>query len=169
MESMKRIFLIILTFCLIREISVQSQTTHSSGSYYRLENIDSLNKYSLDSIRGELQYFGINEDIVDGLIFPIIIYKTFDDWTGDNLFNFIRKNQFSLDYIRTKGKLFNYNGKLYAELRFFNTDSVNLEKIIQKDSTLRVNILIKPDSVWINDRLFKKDKTGRIFQRFTGY
>ena len=43
----------------------------------------------LDSTRGELQYYEITTDTIENINFPITIYKSFDNWTGDNLFKFV--------------------------------------------------------------------------------
>jgi hypothetical protein len=166
---MKRLILIVSTTFILNGLMAQSKPFSLDYSFYRLDNIDSLNKNSLDSLTGELQYVGITNDSISGLIFPVVIYKTYDDWTKDNLFRFILVDTFFVDHLVVKGKLINCDDGLTSDLNYYKTDRMNYKNLSQINYTLRVNIDIKKDSILINDKLFKVDKTGRIFQRFTGY
>ncbi len=165
---MRIILTIILATFLVLGLSAQNKTPFDN-SYYRLDNIDSLQGFSLDSIKGSLLYYWINNDTVHGLIFPITIYKTYDDWTKDNLFNFVFGENYSHDDLEFTGKLNKNNTCQYSDLRFFKRDNFDYNKIEYIDSTQRINLIFKGDSLFINESLFKKDITGRIFQRFTGY
>src|ERR1035437_5832124 len=143
----KLLFLCMIIVCY--SVTGQNKTSGIVGSYYRLENIDSLYKYSLDSIKGELQFYSINDSIVESLIFPIMIYKTFDDWTNTNLFSFIKNDKYFVDHIESNGKLIIVNEKKYfAKLRFFKRDRTNFEKDIEMNLSLLVNIDIRKDSIW---------------------
>ncbi len=166
---MKKIFTTVLTIFLVFGLYGQNKKAPFDNSYYKLDNIDSLDRYSLDSIRGNLMYYWIYNDSISGLIFPITIYKTYDDWTNDNLFNFIYSENYVLDNIETVGKLENNLNGQYSDLRFIKRDDFNYKKIEYIDSIQRINLKFKDDSLYIDNKLFKKDKTGKIFQRFTGY
>jgi len=89
-----------------------------------------------------------------------MIYKTYDDWTKDNFFNFIISDKYFIDHLETVGKLRHENGKLYSDLRLFKRDWINFQNKTYLDSLLQVNIRIGTDSIWINSKLLKKDKTG---------
>ncbi len=162
------LFLCLIIVCC--SLNGQNKTFGIAGSYYRLENLDSLNKYSLDSVKGELQYYDISDSIVEGIIFPIMIYKTFNDWTKTNAFSFIRNDKYFVDHIESKGKLIKVNeNRYYTKLKFFKRDIINIEKEIEMNLSLLANIDVKKDSIWINDKLFKSSSNTRIFQSFTGY
>jgi len=53
LRTMKLIISLVLIF-LLNVLNAQEKPFSLNGSFYRLENLDSLNKYSLDSLRGEL-------------------------------------------------------------------------------------------------------------------
>ena len=165
---MKLILIVSMTF-LLNSISAQDSIFPKSGSYYRLDNIDSLTKYSLDSIRGELQYYWIDDLTVNKIVYPITIYKSFDSWINDNLFNFVFGDNYSLTYTESSGRLYNLNGKYISKLLFFKREENNFERTIILDSSETVSVKIRNDSIFINNKSFKEDSKGRIFQRFTGY
>ena len=164
-----KILITILITILAEGLYAQNKKSPFDNSYYRLDNVENIEKYSMDSVNGHLLYYMINKDSIHGLIFPTIIYKTYDDWTKDNLFNFVFGENYSLDDLEFTGKLIKDNANQYSDVRFFKRHNFDYNKIEYIDSTQRINLVFKGDTLLINGKLFKKDITGRIFQRFTGY
>jgi hypothetical protein len=150
-------------FFILRITSAQNNQSIIHGSYYRLDNLDSLMKNSLDSLRGKLIYYWISDDSINGIEFPVTIFKSFDSWTNDNFFRFVFGQNYTLNYSKSNCKLFHENGNYFYEKIIYRRDR------IPRDSTIKVNVSLKNDTVLIDNKYFKKDLTGRIFQRFTGY
>src|ERR1035437_1368009 len=160
-------FIILVLLFLSSSLSAQKVTFPKIGAYYRLENIDSLRANDLDSIRGELQYYEITIDTIENMNFPITIYKSFDNWTGDHLFKFVFGDNYSLSYTESSGKINNRDVIYYSELIYCKRDE-NYKPILL-DSSVKLTMTIRNDSLLINNKFFKEDITRRIFQRFTGY
>jgi len=143
--------------------------TRFNYSYYILNDIDSLNVYSLDSIRGNLIYYWIRNDSLGGIFVPITIYKSYDDQIKDNMFHFVFDDDHFHNIIQSTGKFNKVSERFYTSLRFYRTDRKNYKTRLYIDSTISVNVRFKNDSLWINNKLFKNDEKGRIFKKFRGY
>jgi hypothetical protein len=165
---MKFRILLILIF-LAKSLLAQQKVQSKWEYFYRLENIDSLKQYSLEKISGELQYLEIGDTAVCMLIFPISIYKSFDDWTGCNVFNFVRGNDSLVTRYEARGKLIPERGIFKSKLSFIKRNVLDPVKFTYQDSIKEIIINNRNDTLFVNQKYFMKDKTFRIFQRFTGY